>query len=196
VKQVLQKTYSQTNIKGDGQVVVVPFTSYRVEVLPAFKINGKYIYPDTHDGGSWRFTAPVAEKQHLQESNKRSKGNTIRLIKMIKAWKHYCSVPIGSLVIELRAVNFLDGWEYFDKSSMYYDWMVRDFFTELLKYGNSSCQIPGIEERKHYGDAWKSKAETAAARSSLACEYESSEDYIAATNEWKKIFGERFWYLS
>lgn len=197
VKKVLQKTYSQTDIKGDGQVVVVPFSSYRVEVLPAFLLtDGSYWYPDTHNGGSWKCTNPKAEIEYIRDSNKRSNGNTVKLIKMIKAWKHYCNVPIASLVIELRAINFLKEWQYFDKGSTYYDWMIRDFFTELLQYVNGSCQIPGIDEKKHYGDAWKSKAETAADRSKKACSYEAGDDYIAATNEWKKIFGDRFLYLS
>jgi hypothetical protein len=114
---------------------------------------------------------------------------------MIKAWKHHCQVPISSLVIELRAINFLEKWEYYNKGSVYYDWMIRDFFSELLKYINGSCQIPGIDEKKEYGDKWKSKAETAAAQSEKACAFEDTDNFIAATNEWKKIFGDRFWYL-
>lgn len=197
VKRVLQKTYPLTNIRADGPVVSVPFTTYRVEVLPAFKLNdGSYWYPDTKNGGSWRPTNPKAEKRHISDSNKRSCGNTIRLIKMIKAWKHHCQVPISSLTVELRAINFLEKWEYYDKSSVYYDLMIRDFFSELLKYVNGSCQIPGIDEKKFYGDQWKSKAETAAARSEKACDFETVDDFMAATNEWKKIFGDRFRYLA
>lgn len=197
VKKVLQKTYPLTNIRADGLIVSVPFTTYKVEVLPAFKLSdGSYWYPDTKNGGSWRPTNPKAEKKHISDSNKRSCSNTVRLIKMIKAWKHHCQVPISSLVIELRAINFLEGWEHYNKSSIYYDWMIRDFFTELLRHVNSSCQIPGIDEKKLYGDQWKSKAETAAARSEKACDFEAVNDFMAATNEWKKIFGDRFWYLA
>lgn len=196
VKKIVQKSYWNTDIRADGQIVFVPFSSYKIEVLPAFKLlDGRYLYPDTHSDGSWRYTHPKAEIAEIRASNKRSSGNTVKLIKMIKAWKHYCNVPISSLVIELRAINFLNTWEYYDKSSTYYDWMIRGFFSELLKYVNGHCKIPGIEEEKQYGDAWESKAKTAAAYSKLACEYELASNHVSATTEWKKIFGSRFYYL-
>jgi hypothetical protein len=34
---VLRETYPQTTIRGDGQVVVVGFNTYRIEVAPAFR---------------------------------------------------------------------------------------------------------------------------------------------------------------
>ena len=196
IKKILQKPYPRTDIRADGQIVSVPFSSYKVEVLPAFKRqDGSYYYPDTHNGGSWKVTNPKAEMEYISNSNKRTKGNTVRLIKMTKAWKHYCNVPIASLVIELRAINFLKEWEYYDKGATYYDWMIKDFFSELIKYVNWHCKIPGIEETKYYGDAWESQARSALARSTKACEHEAKEDYIVATAEWKKIFGDRFHYL-
>jgi len=196
IKIILQKTYPRTDIRADGQIVSVPFTSYKVEVLPAFKRqDGSYYYPDTHNGGSWKITNPKAEMKYISDSNARSKGNTVRLIKMTKAWKRHCGVPIKSLVIELRAINFLNKWEHYDKSATYYDWMIRDFFAELLEYVNGSCKIPGIDEKVHYEDAWESKAKSASTRSLKACEYEAKEDHNSATAEWKKIFGDRFYYL-
>lgn len=196
VKKVLQKTYPRTHIRADGQIVSVPFSSYKVEVLPAFKRkDGSYCYPDTHGGGSWRITNPKAEMEYISSSNKRTKGNTVKLIKLIKAWKHHCNVPIASLVIELRAINFLKGWAYYDKGATYYDWMIRDFFSELIDCVNGHCKIPGIDEKKQYGDAWESKARTASARSTKACEYEAEDNYSLATVEWKKIFGDRFYLL-
>jgi hypothetical protein len=36
VKRCLEARYPRTKIRGDGQVVVVEFDRYRVEVLPAF----------------------------------------------------------------------------------------------------------------------------------------------------------------
>lgn len=195
IKAILLGTYPRTDIRADGQIVSVPFASYKVEVVPAFKgQDGSYWFPDTHSGGSWKITNPREEMRYLRESNKRSSGNTIKLIKMLKAWKHYCSVPIKSLVIELHAVHFLATWAYFDKSAVYHDWMVRDFLQDLLKYINGSCQIPGIEEKVYYGDSWASKAKSALDRSTKACEYELAGEDVSATMEWKKIFGDRFWY--
>jgi len=195
IKNILLEKYPDTSMRGDGQVVMVNFVSYNVEVIPGFLLkNGNYYIPDTHSGGGWKETSPKSEMENLTSSNKRSNGNTIKLIKMIKAWKYYCNVPIKSLVIELRAVNFLKKWKYYDKSSTYYDWMIRDFLRELLEYVNGSCRIPGIDEKIYYGDEWESKARSALNRAEKACEFELKKDYISATQEWKKIFGDRFEY--
>lgn len=195
IKNILLEKYPDTYMRGDGRVVRVNFVSYNVEVIPCFLLkNGDYNIPDTHSGGSWKETSPKSEIENLTNSNKRSNGNTIKLIKMIKAWKYHCNVPIKSLVVELRAVNFLKNWEYYDKTSVFYDWMIRDFLRELLNCVNASCKIPGIDEKISFGDEWESKAKSALNRAEKACEFESKEDYRSATQEWKKIFGDRFEY--
>jgi hypothetical protein len=195
IKNILKDKYTTTDkIRGDGQVVVVPFQNgHSVELLPAWLLkSGKYFIPHTHGSGSWKETDPKAEMKNVDDSDKKTNGNTRNLIKMIKAWQGYCKVPIKSLVVELRAVNFLNKWKYFDKGTMFYDWMIRDFFKELLDYVNVSCQIPGIDEKIQYGDAWESKAESALIRAKKAFSYEADEDEYNATLEWKKIFGDDF----
>ena len=195
IRAVLQERYTTTEkIRGDGQVVVVPFKGgHTVEVLPAWRSKGKqYIIPDTHDGGSWKIVDHTAEFANVDESDKRSYGNTRNLIKMMKVWQAECSVPIKSLVLELRAVNFLAGWKYYDQGSTYYDWMVRDFLGELIGKANSWCTIPGITEKLQYGSAWLSKAESAYGRAKKACEFESAKKEYDAAVEWRKIFGSQY----
>lgn len=195
VKNVLAERYPLTYMRGDGQVVLVDFASYKVEVVPAFMLsNGNYYIPDTNNGGKWRETSPRSEKDYIINSNKRSNGNTVRLIKLIKAWKYACNVPIKSLIIELSAVNFLSTWEYYNKTSIYYDWMVRDYFKHLSSRVNWPFLVPGISEIVSSGDTWESKAESAKERAEKGCNLEST-DFVKATDEWKKIFGDRFYYL-
>ncbi len=51
VKEALQKTYRQTDMRGDGQVVIVRFNSIAIEVVPVFAYSdGTYCMPDTNDG--------------------------------------------------------------------------------------------------------------------------------------------------
>jgi len=195
IKNILLKKYPNTNMRGDGQVVMVNFVSYSIEVVPGFKLtNGHYYIPDTHDGGTWKEINPDFEKTSLSNSNSRSNGNTIKLIKMIKAWKYYCNVPIKSLVIELTAVKFLENWQYYDKSSVYYDWMIRDYFEKLVNSTNDWCFIPGTIEILNYGDSWESKAKTALNNAKKACDCEDDKDSFDASYEWRKIFGMRFEY--
>lgn len=116
VRKVLLEKYPATGIRGDGQVVVVPFTNgHSVELLPGWRTTkDQFLVPNTHDGGHWQVVDHDAEIAQVKKSNDRSNGNTRKLIKMLKAWQRECSVPIGSLVLELRSVNFLREWEHFD----------------------------------------------------------------------------------
>jgi len=194
IKKVLLEKYPDTDIKGNGPVVVVNFSNeHLIELVPAIELNTNRFYiPITKDGGYWKLDDPRALHKFIDDSDKKTNGNTRNLIRMIKKWQDNCSVPIKSLVIEIRVVNFLSGYQYADKSSIYYDWMVRDYFKELLTKVNSTFELPGLSEKIDYGDGWKSKAESAYARAVKACEYESSKDEEAATLEWKKIFGDDF----
>lgn len=193
VRNCLLGTFPSTEVKADGQAVLAPFESYSVEVIPCFDNgNGMFVTPDSTNGGRWKLTCPAEEKRILETISNWSSGNAVKLIKMIKAWKSYCSVEIKSLVIELHATYFLRNWQYFNNGSVYHDWMIRDFFTSLIQFVGGSCQIPGIEEKVLYGDSWKSKAETALLRAKRACDYERDKKTSLAVEEWQKIFGYRF----
>lgn len=198
IKAVLQTKYTNTDIRGDNQVVVVNFSNaHYVEVVPCFEDSfpataGQFFIPNTTNGGSWRKADPRAEIKDIEESDRQTAGNTRKLIKMLKRWQEYCNVPIRTLVLELRVINFLKCYEHAAKSSIFYDWMVRDFFLELLKYENGHCKMPGLTEIIYYGGHWKSKAESALARAIKACEYEAQGNELNATLEWKKIFGDDY----
>lgn len=66
VKGVLQKTYSTSYVKGDGQVIGINFSDgINFEIVPAFiNTDGSYTYPDSNNGGSWRITDP--KKRSMQ----------------------------------------------------------------------------------------------------------------------------------
>lgn len=192
VKSVLAKTYPNTDMSGDGQVIVVRFVSYGVEVVPAFKLtNGQYWICDTNNGGRYKTTDPDAEITAVKESNDSSSGNTRDLIRMMKRWQEHCNVPLRSFVIELLAIQFLSTWEFRGKSTTYYDWMTRDFFRWLkVKTAYSSVTVPGTYETILLGSGdWKSKAESACSRAEKACEHESGNRPYSAGEEWQKIFG-------
>ncbi len=142
----------------------------------------------TNDGGHYKSADYDAEIKAVKDSNDITKGNTRNLIRMMKCWQGHCGVPLKSFWIELIAIEFLAGWENRDKSSVYYDWMVRDFFKylELKVYG--SVFAPGTYEQMYLGDAWLTKAQTARQRAEKACILET-DDPISAGEEWQKIFG-------
>ena len=54
-------------MRGDGQVVVIEFTKFTIELVPGFKqSDDRFKYPDTHDGGSWKTTDPLANKRNVR----------------------------------------------------------------------------------------------------------------------------------
>ncbi len=196
IKRILEEKYPDTDICGDGPVVVVNFSNnHFIEVVPAIELtNDKFYIPSTSSGGYWKLDDPRALYRFINDSDNNTNGNTRNLIRMIKKWQDSCNVPVKSLVIEIRAVLFLIDYEYKDKGSTYYDWMIRDYFKQLIEKTNNTYILPGLTEKIYYGDAWKSKAKTAYARAIKACQYESDKEETLAAEEWKKIFGEDYWY--
>lgn len=190
VKDVLGDTYPDTDMRGDGQVVIVRFESYSVEVVPAFLLtNGRYWICNTHDGGSYKETDPWAEVQHIETIDQANNRNLRPLIRMLKAWQDYCSVPIKSFQLELLAVDFLRQSPWRFKDFFWFDWIVRDFFAYLYHRAKSFVMVPGTFEMIYLGDEWQSRAETAYWRAEKACRYEADNVVAAAGEEWQKIFG-------
>jgi hypothetical protein len=191
VKAILQSSFpNTTNIRGDGPVVFVGFDSYCVEVVPAFELEGnRYVVCDTKNGGAYKETAPWHETVHIDEADKRNTNNLRPLVRMLKAWQAYCSVPIKSFHLELLAIEYIDQSAWRDKSLLWYDWLVRDFFDYLIRRANTHIRIPGTGELMWLSDNWKTKAESAHSRARYACVYEEQNLMLMAGDEWQKIFG-------
>ena len=190
VKGVLANTYPDTDMSSDGQVVVVRFESYSVEVVPAFQLqNGRYWICDTHNGGSYKETDPMAEVNFIEAADQVNNRNLRPLIRMLKAWQANCSVPLKSFQIELLAADFLGKSPWRLNSFFYFDWIIRDFFAYLYHRANSFVVVPGTIESIYLGNEWQSRAETAYYRAEKACEYEKYNLVQAAGDEWQKIFG-------
>ena len=194
VKSVLTETYPDTDMSGDGQVVVVRFGSYSVEVVPAFLLTtGQYWICSTGNGGSYKVSDPWAEVNYINSVDRANNGNLRPLIRMLKAWQAYCGVPIKSFQLELLAADFIckSPWRLYDY--FWFDWICRDFFLYLYHRANSSITLPGTLARAlesiYLGDEWQSRAESAWRRAVKACDHECYNRVEAAGEEWQKIFG-------
>jgi hypothetical protein len=191
VKAKLLASYPLSDIKGDGPVVLAGFWTFNVEIVPAFALAEErtYMVPITRDGGKYKTTKPLHEVDAIEWADQRNNNNVRRLVRMLKCWQAYCTVPLKSFYLELLATDFLDQWAYKDKSYFYYDWMCRDFFAWLITKANSFVMAPGTYEIMWIGDAWKSKAESAHGRAVKACDHEYYSREGDAGDEWQKIFG-------
>lgn len=189
VKNVLGAEYTESEMGGDGQVVVVRFASMPVEVVPAFELSGgQFWICDTNAGGSYRITDPRAELAELDASDQVNRGVTRELIRMMKQWQRHCAVPLKSYILERLAIELLRTWPY-DRSYFWFDWLIRDFLAHLVSRINGGIIMPGTGEWIGLGDAWASKARTAYAAALRGCEYERDNENILAGAEWQTIFG-------
>lgn len=76
VKSVLLAKYPQTDIRGDGPVVAIPFASYNVELMPAFTTQGgQCLIPLTTNGGTFKIFDPDAEINKVKNSDAVTAGN-------------------------------------------------------------------------------------------------------------------------
>lgn len=190
VKNVLTNTYSTTRMRGDGQVVVVPFNSFLVEVVPAFELQtGKALICNSNNNGEYKTIDPVTEIKSFDAASKGSNGNSRDLVRMLKCWQTECNVPIKSYQLEALAVEFIEKWENKGNSLFWYDWMVRDFFAYLKTKANSFVFQPGSYDSSYLGSDWLVKAEKAHKAAVQACIYEESNSDILAQMYWKDIFG-------
>lgn len=196
VRDSLKNTYSTSHISADGQVVQIKFDDgINFEIVPGFLYtDGSYCFPDTNDGGNWKITNPMAEKKAIREANDSCNGNLKNLCRMARAWKENWNVPIGGLLIDTLAYNFLINWEYKDKSYLYYDFMTRDFF-EYLKDQNENQNYwlaPGSNQYVWRKGSFEYKALRCYNISLEAISYENREMSYSANEKWKEIYGTKF----
>ena len=196
VKRSLQKTYSTSFLKGDGQVIGINFSDgINFEIVPCFiNDDNSFTYPDSNDGGSWKSTNPKPEKQEIYDKNIEWNRNLKRLCRMARAWKDKWDVQMGGLLIDTLAYNFLKDWEHKDKSYIYYDWMVRDFFKYVKdqKEDQYYWYAVGSYTRIYNFENFRYKALRCYNISIEAIKYEEKEYEYSANEKWKEIFGTKF----
>jgi len=198
VRTSVAKTYSVTNIGADGQVILVPFNDGVVfELVPAFiNDNDSYTYPDSNGGGSWKTTNPKPEIAAIRSRNAACNNNLVPLCRMMRGWKSKWSVPIKGLLIDTLAYQFIDNWEYKDKSYVYYDWMCRDFFRYMADQSRTQeyWKAPGSGQYVYGKDLFQYKATRCYNIALEAIEHETATPKrpYSAKKKWREIFGTTF----
>lgn len=141
VKNAILETFPHSDVRGDGQVVVVNFTDgIKFEILPAFKIldyfgrwTGKYDYPDSNMGGNWLSTNPKAEQDAMVQKNRESNGllyDTCRHMRQIRD-TYFKSYHLPGIVIDSFAYHNIGNWHW-------------------IKEGEVSTQPSGTYEKRLY----------------------------------------------
>lgn len=153
VKGAISDIYPNTIVKGDGQVVVVKFADeMKFEILPAFRNidwfgewDGTYKYPDTHMGGNWLTTNPLAEQKAMDDLDKYECSNgllkdTCKHIRFVRS-QEYSSYHLSGILIDSFVYKAIGNWHWTrdddqrsENSGRSYEQALLDFFNENYSF--------------------------------------------------------------
>jgi hypothetical protein len=197
VRDSIKNTYSTTHIRSDGQVVQLNFDDgICYEIVPGFlnKDGESFTYPDANNGGSWKVTRPRAEINGIRNGDSQSNNNLKRLCRMTRAWKDQWSIPMGGLLIDTLAYNFIKQWEYRDRSFVFYDWMNRDFFKYLKDQDPDKRYwlAVGSNQYLYRKGSFEDKALCCYNIAQEAIEHQNNDRSWSAKQKWREIYGTKF----
>lgn len=196
VKNSIKKTYNNTDISSDGQVVIITFSdNITFEVVPAFiNKDDSFTYPDSNSGGSWKVTNPIPEINAISSMDSKCNSNLKNLCRMTRAWKNKWDVPMGGLLIDTLVYNFIENWAYKDKSYFYYDFLSRDFFKYLSEQNKEQQYWFAVGSNQKIGrkGLFEAKAKKCYELCLEAIKSESEGYQYTAKSKWREIFGTEF----
>lgn len=198
VRSSMQKKYATSDVGADGQVIAVKFQDgITFEVVPVFvNTAGSYTFPNANSGGSWQTTNPKPEIQAIRDRNATCNNNIVPLCRMMRSWKRKCAVPIGGLLVDTLAYQFMANYDYRDKSYGYYDFMCRDLFKWIADQdGNQEYwKAPGSGQYVHGKGLFQYKAKRCYNISLEAIKHETAtpKEEWSAKQKWREIFGTEF----
>lgn len=160
VKNAIQDNDSRlADVSGDGQVVVINFCDkITFEILPAFKTTeGKYIYPDSNNGGRWRSTDPIREQEAMFQRNVKSKNLLFDTCKSLRKIRNDLQVDLSGILIDSFTYNAIRGWSWGGNSSNAKESNIR-FKETLLQEADrlkNHLVVPGSGDIKKIDDSEK-----------------------------------------
>lgn len=150
VKNSILDTYTNTDIRGDGQVVVVRFADgMKFEILPAFKVqnywghDATYRYPDTHMGGNWMTTNPKAEQNAMKQKNSSTNGllyDTCKHIRYIRD-NFFSSYHLSGILIDSFVYGAMGDWHFTREGEAHvtqpktYEETLLQYYNDISMYG-------------------------------------------------------------
>ncbi len=154
VKNAIIETYPNTDVKGDGQVVVMNFSDgMKFEILPAFQNiglwtgwDGTYKYPDTHMGGNWMTTNPIAEQDAMDDKDGYSNSNgllkdTCKHVRYVRS-ESFKSYHLSGILIDSFIYAAIGYWHWLRENEQSgnnektYEQALLDYYNNNFPYTN------------------------------------------------------------
>ena len=115
---------------------------------------------------------------------------------MMRSWKQKWDVPIGGLLVDTLAYQFIENYEYRDKSYLYYDFMCRDCFKWMADQDEKQdfWKAPGSGQYVYGKGLFQYKAKRCYNISLEAITHETvvPKQEWSAKQKWRDIFGTAF----
>lgn len=194
VRKSIERTYANSYVGGDGQVVALNFTDgIRFEILPVFVNNANsFTFADSNGGGSWKTCDPRAEMNAFSARNTATANGNLKAVgRMARIWRDKHDVPMGGMLIDTLAFQFIADWQYRDKSYLYHDYLVRDFLLYLSNIDTSQqyWRAPGSGSFVWKKGNFQTKAKASYSVALSAIVHEAEQRPATARNKWREIFG-------
>jgi len=200
IRNTLNTRFPNTGVRVNTPSIVLPFGTdgkETTEVVPADYVrqeNGKNVYDIPNYSSGWMKSSPTTHNAYVRDIDNNLSNKLKPLIRFIKAWKFFKSVPILSFYLELRVTKYAEGETYISYSVDIYR-----FLKFLYDY-----ELPAIQDPKGISgliqpcktDVQKedaiSKLSTAYVRVGKAREAEESGDIKDAFNWWNLMYDGNF----
>ena len=200
LREALNTRFPNTGVHTACPAVVVPFGTDKketTEITPADRVgeSGKHAVYDIPDcDGDWMKSSPDAHNSYVRDIDQSLSNKVKPLVRFIKAWKYFRSVPVSSFYLELRVAKYAAG-----ESSILYATDVERILRELNRIGLANIRDPmGVSgyvspcrTEAQLQDA-KSKLATATSRATKANAAERAGNTKDAFYWWNLLFAERF----
>lgn len=196
-KVILDKAYPNTDKGRDRNCITMKFAEFRLDVVPAFSIEGGYFHIPDSIRKLWVPTDPFSFAERITSVNKAMSNCFVPLIKMIKSWNRNEGWALRSFHLECLLYNHFKNYTV----SYTYPYMIQEFFASLPRYlaiyaydpvkGDQVDSYLDNEAVKTKRQIAIEKANKAAIKSKEA--YGDQEKYASvAIDEWKALMGEFF----
>lgn len=200
VKNVLAIRFPNTGVRVATPTVLVPFgflKSESTEVAPCSHVitsQGFKVYEIANGSNGWMRSCPDAHNQYVRLIDQKHGGKVKRLIRLIKAWKYYRSVPISSFYLELHVAKFCD-----TETSIIYRYDIKTILLKLHSSGLARLRDPvGFSgyvspcQTQVQHDVAMSKLATAVVRSEKALESVESGNIRDAFGWYNRLYDGNF----
>ncbi|HHT7224992.1 TPA: nucleotide-binding domain-containing protein [Bacillus cereus] len=194
VKAQIRKRYPNESIivRGDGQVVVLTFSNYEVEICPAFEnSDGSYKYPDSNNGGTWKRTDPMVEIGESEYMIDYTNRHFMYICQMVRAWKNNIGFKMGGLLIDTLIHKFFKKYPTY-ATATFEDYLAlfKDLFLYLKGQSKEQKYWQSLGSKQHVYD--KSKAFIDKAERAYNNIKDLTEESEGLYEKLQEIFGIKF----